>query len=172
VTYYEDPRRFSSRVIGLSFQGPRGRAFLPSGSRYVVSLVFAVKDFAKLFSATPDSDFSPSCGLSARRRGVRSGRRCMPSIVSFGKIFCRYFARAKFLRDFQGFRPVGTRLLYSDRASVGIEMPRSAWLGLVSWALSGPCHAEPRARLCRLAPGESPVSAPGLDESVVGASVC
>lgn len=48
MIYCEDPRRFSSRVIGFSFQGPRGRTFLPSGSRCLVSLAFAVKDFVKL----------------------------------------------------------------------------------------------------------------------------
>ena len=37
----------------------------------------------------------------------------MPSIVLFGKIFCRYFSRPKFLRDFVGFRPAKTHLLYS-----------------------------------------------------------
>ena len=37
----------------------------------------------------------------------------MPSIVPFGKFFCRYFATAKFLRDFQGFRPQETLLLCS-----------------------------------------------------------
>ena len=119
MTYYEDPRRFSSRVIGLSFQGPRGGAFLPSGSRYLVSVAFAVKDFVKLSSAVPDA-FPFGDALFGERkatRGVRIGRRCMPSIVSFGKIFCRYFFGSKFPRDFEGFRPVRTLLLYSDRAS-------------------------------------------------------
>jgi hypothetical protein len=54
----------------------------------------------------------------------------MPSIVSFGKIFCRYFFEPKFLRDFVGFRPVRTLLLYSDRASwLGIcaDSPPSRW---------------------------------------------
>lgn len=37
----------------------------------------------------------------------------MPSIVPFGKFFCRYFTTAKFLRDFEGFRPRETLLLYS-----------------------------------------------------------
>jgi len=55
----------------------------------------------------------------------------MPSIVSFGKIFCRYFFEPKFLRDFSGFRPVRTLLLYSDRASwspICANSPRSFWL--------------------------------------------
>ena len=60
-TSYEDPRRFPSRVIGFSFQGPRGRAFLPSGSRCLVPLAFAVKDFR---------NFSPS------RVGFRGASPC------------------------------------------------------------------------------------------------
>jgi hypothetical protein len=40
----------------------------------------------------------------------------MPSIVSFGKIFCKYFAATKFLRDFQRFRKKMTLLLRSGSA--------------------------------------------------------
>ena len=77
MTYYEDPRRFSSRVIGLSFQGPRGRTFLPSGSRCLVCLVFAVKDFVRL-------SFHRCFGLFscfAAGCGVRSGSRCLVRLV-------------------------------------------------------------------------------------------
>lgn len=38
----------------------------------------------------------------------------MPSIVLFGKLFCINFSLGKFLRDFQGFRPARTQLLFSD----------------------------------------------------------
>ena len=44
----------------------------------------------------------------------------MPSIVRFGKIFCRYFFMLKFPRDFGGFRPVRTHLLYSTADSFSI----------------------------------------------------
>ena len=99
VTYYEDPRRFSSRVIGLSFQGPRGRAFLPSGSRYLVSAVFAVKDFVKLFFRVPDCFPFEAARLrvaSRRPGGSESGGGvCLPSFrsarpfvdISFGVSF-------------------------------------------------------------------------------------
>jgi hypothetical protein len=50
----------------------------------------------------------------------------MPSIVPFGKFFCRFFERLKFPRDFQGFRPVRTRLLCSDRRTIDRVWMRSA----------------------------------------------
>jgi hypothetical protein len=78
VTYYEDPRRFSSRVIGLSFQGPRGRTFLPSGSRCLVCLVFAVKDFLRLSFHRCFGLFSLSFDRASR---LRSGSRCLVCLV-------------------------------------------------------------------------------------------
>jgi hypothetical protein len=42
----------------------------------------------------------------------------MPSIVPFGKFFCRFFKGLKFPRDFHGFRPARTRLLCSDQRTI------------------------------------------------------
>ena len=69
----------------------------------------------------------------------------MPSIVPFGKFFCRYFATAKFLRDFQGFRPPETLLLCSVlRLNLRIARPfRRGFSALIS-----------RAARFRRAPGE------------------
>ena len=88
MTYYEDPRRFSSRVIGFSFQGPRGRTFLPSGSRCLVSLVFVVKDFVRL-----SFHRGFRCGLFSlrfrRASRVRSGSRYLVSAVFAVKDFVK-----------------------------------------------------------------------------------
>ena len=105
---YEDPRRFPSRVIGLSFQGPRGEFSLPSGSRYLVSVVFAVKDFLKLFfracRAPCETGAIALSGAPLPASGVPKGRRCMPSIVSLSKIFVRKIELSDFSRNSEGFR--------------------------------------------------------------------
>jgi hypothetical protein len=75
----------------------------------------------------------------------------MPSIVSFGKIFCRYFLGCKFRRDFGGFRPVRTLLLYSDRASARPI-----------------CANSPRSYLVVLGFGGCPSSSPYGRQSVCG----
>ena len=62
----------------------------------------------------------------------------MPSIVPFGKFFCRFFVPAKFPRDFHGFRRRGTRLLCSiqarSRVRNGIFRGPGAPLICQSWA--------------------------------------
>ena len=115
MTYYEDPRRFSSRVIGFSFQGPRGRTFLPSGSRCLVSLAFAVKDFLKLsFHRGCFGLFFPAL-LERRSRasGLRSGSRYLVFIVLAVKDFVNFFLRPPFA-NFSCAGPCGS-------ASVGSE---------------------------------------------------
>ena len=66
----------SLRVPGV----PRfaaGRRSLRSGSRYLVSLAFAVKGFVKLSSAAPGFGLFWRPALRRGVGGVRSGRRCM-----------------------------------------------------------------------------------------------
>ena len=111
VTYYEDPRRFSSRVIGLSFQGPRGRTFLPSGSRCLVSLVFAVKDFRNF-------SFHRFCFRlfvsAAFLRGIQGLQRVAvfsPSRLSRQGIFETFFS------------PLSLRVFFSC-ISAGLEAPK------------------------------------------------
>jgi hypothetical protein len=119
VTYYEDPRRFSSRVIGFSFQGPRGRTFLPSGSRCLVRLVFAVKDFVRLSFHRCFGLFS--C-LAAGFR-ARSGSRCLVCLAGSVKDFLRL--------SFHRFRFVFFVPRFSSRNSRGFEV-RSGSRYLVS----------------------------------------
>jgi hypothetical protein len=115
VTYYEDPRRFSSRVIGLSFQGPRGGRFLPSGSRYLVSLVSAVKDFLKtFFSRLPNQ--APWAALRRPGGSVSGGGVCLPSFSSASS-FVGFSRLLSFLGISNGSGLVGTRLMYSSPAN-------------------------------------------------------
>ena len=98
MIYCEDPRRFSSRVIGFSFQGPRGRTFLPSGSRCLVSLVFAVKDFVRLsfhrgFRCGPLVFCS---GFLAEVRGVGGPKRV--AVSSLRRLCCQRLCET-FFRD-------------------------------------------------------------------------
>jgi hypothetical protein len=55
----------------------------------------------------------------------------MPSIVPFGKFFCRFFEGLKFPRDFQGLRPERTRLLCSTWRTIERVWMRSAPATLV-----------------------------------------
>jgi hypothetical protein len=104
VTYYEDPRRFPSRVIGLSFQGPRGGLFLPSGSRYLVSLVFAVKDFLKnLFPATPESDSHLKTGAVLRRPGGPKREAVYAFHRPLRQVLLSVFQGGKVSQGFPGF---------------------------------------------------------------------
>lgn len=59
----------------------------------------------------------------------------MPSIVLFGKHFCENFVLAKFPWDFQGFRPAGTQLLFSDP---GRLRPPSLFCRRPNRVLTGP----------------------------------
>jgi cytochrome c553 len=80
----------------------------------------------------------------------------MPSIVPFGKFFCRFFEGVKFPRDFQGFRPVRTRLLCSDRHTIDAFWMRSARAILVLILASvGLAAAGRPAPVCG-APGRRP----------------
>ena len=129
MTYYEDPRRFSSRVIGLSFQGPRGRTFLPSGSRCLVSLVFAVKDFLRLsfhrgFRCGPGLSLLPaSFGSLQAASGVRSGSRYLVSVVFAVKDFVKLSSATP------GFALLpGHALLAKRLASGGVRSGRRCML--------------------------------------------
>jgi hypothetical protein len=82
----------------------------------------------------------------------------MPSIVPFGKFFCRFFKGLKFPRDFHGFRPARTRLLCSDRRTIDQIWMHSApailVLILASVGLAGAGRPAPIVR--RL--GQTPLS--------------
>ena len=69
--------------FSLLFSGASG---VRSGSRYLVSGVFAVKDFEKLSSATPRLETSCGCALRRGVGGVRSGRRCMLPLPLLGQV--------------------------------------------------------------------------------------
>ena len=76
---------FSPRLLRSLFslpfpEGKRGGWRVRSGSRYLVSVVFAVKDFVKLSSSEPPFQTFPGRAASCEALGVggvRSGRRCM-----------------------------------------------------------------------------------------------
>lgn len=80
----------------------------------------------------------------------------MPSIVPFGKFFCRFFKGLKFPRDFQGFRPARTRLLCSDRRTIDwISMHPAPAILVLILASVGLAGAGRPAPLCG-APGRRP----------------
>lgn len=73
----------------------------------------------------------------------------MPSIVLFGKLFCENFVLGKFPRDFQGFRPAGTQLLFSDPGRAG---PRSLFCRRLNRVLAAPNQGADRQKLRRSLP--------------------
>jgi len=108
---------FSPRCFGLFSAAPCGAASgVRSGSRYLVSVAFAVKDFVKLSSATPIRSFL-GCALRRGVGGSEAGGGVCSRAPPFGKYFCRSSSFCKKGRYFMGFRPSRTDLLCSDQAT-------------------------------------------------------
>jgi len=81
----------------------------------------------------------------------------MPSIVPFGKFFCRYFVLPKFLRDFQRFRHSGTRLLYSVQGCFSLSRCSPGALLGAAWLTSAISAARPARPVTKSGAGPRPL---------------
>jgi hypothetical protein len=116
---------FSPLLLRCSFFPAFLRASeLLSGSRYLVFVVFAVKDFVNFLLRPPASNFSlsahkPVGGFCCASVGSEAGGGVCSRSGSLGKYFCHYLSFSKKPRSFHEFRSKKPCLLCSDRVAGG-----------------------------------------------------